>query len=98
MIVDVLSSGLGVLAALSGMRSRSISAENFSGEKGRGGTATAGHGARAARDLGLGWKVSPAVDIAPGESFTLAEIEGPGVIQSMWFTGRPVSRNSILRI
>src|SRR5215467_12528181 len=76
MIVDVLGSGLGSLAARSRMRSRSISAENFSGDKGRGGMATAGHGARAARDLGRGWKVSPAVDVAPGESFTLAEIEG----------------------
>jgi hypothetical protein len=90
--------GLGDLAELSAMRSRSISAENFSGEKGRGGMAVSGHGARAARDLGQGWKVSPAVDIATGQCFVLAEIEGPGVIQSMWLTGRPVSRSAILRI
>src|SRR5262249_55800768 len=55
-------------------------------------------GAEAARDLGPGWKISPCVQIAPGETFALAAIDGPGIIQSMWFTGRQISRGIILRI
>jgi len=89
---------LGGLAELSPARTRSISAENFTGEPGRGGMATEGYGALAARDLGRGWKVSPAVSIEAGKTFTLADITGPGMIQSMWCTGRPVSRDAILRI
>jgi hypothetical protein len=38
------------------------------------------------------------VQIAPGETFALAAIDGPGIIQSMWFTGRQISRGIILRI
>ena len=64
--------------------SRSISAENFTGEKGKGGMATEGTGASCARELGQGWKVSPSVNIAPGETFTLADIEGPGMIRHIW--------------
>jgi len=59
--------------------------------------ATAGTGARAARDLGLGWKISPSVQIGPGETFVLANIEGPGAIQSIWVTGRGLRRDTILR-
>jgi hypothetical protein len=57
---------------------RSISPENLTGESGRGGMATEGFGAMASRDLGQGWKVSPAVTIAAGHTFTLADISGPG--------------------
>jgi hypothetical protein len=77
---------LGALARLSNARSRSISAENFTGEKGQGGMATEGTGAGAARDLGRGWKISPSVKIAPGEVFTLADIQGSGAIQHIWLT------------
>jgi D-arabinan exo alpha-(1,3)/(1,5)-arabinofuranosidase (non-reducing end) len=55
--------GLGDLAQLSSARSRSISAENPAGGKGRGGMATDGTGAAATRELGQGWKVSPPIDI-----------------------------------
>ena len=52
--------GLGLgphnLSWLSGARTRSISAENATGEKGKGGMATEGTGAGAARDLGRGWR------------------------------------------
>ncbi|HEY2592850.1 MAG TPA: glycoside hydrolase family 172 protein [Chloroflexota bacterium] len=78
-------------------RSRSISPENVSGAPGQGGRATDGAGARAARDLGQGWKISPSVQIEPAQTFQLGNIEGPGVIQSMWFTGRRISRDLILR-
>jgi hypothetical protein len=50
----------------SGFSGRSVSPENFTGEKGKGGMATEGTGARAARELGQGWKVSPSVRIKPG--------------------------------
>jgi hypothetical protein len=86
------------LARISEARTRSIGPENFSGAPGQGGRATDGTGARAARDLGPGWKISPSVAIEPGQTFALADIEGPGVIQSLWFTGRRLSRDLVLRI
>ena len=89
---------MGNLSRLSNARSRSISAENFSGEKGKGGMATEGTGLQAARDLGPGWKISPSVRIQAGETFTLADIEGPGAIQQIWMTPNGPWRFSILRI
>ena len=58
-----LDLNLGNLSRLSRARTRSISPENFGGEKGMGGMATEGTGAQAARDLGRGWKISPSVEI-----------------------------------
>jgi len=78
--------GLGNLARLSNAKSRSISPENFTGEKGKGGMATEGTGKDCARDLGQGWKISPSVWVESGKTFTMAEIEGPGVIQHIWLT------------
>jgi hypothetical protein len=89
---------LSALARLSNARTRSVSPENFSGEPGQGGRAIEGRGAAAARDLGQGWKVSPSVAVEAGQTFELARIGGPGAIQSMWFTGRRLSRDIILRI
>ncbi len=89
---------LGNLARLSNAQSRSISPENFTGEKGKGGMATTGTGADCARDLGVGWKLSPSVAIAAGETFTLADIEGQGAIQQIWMTPTGNWRYSILRI
>ena len=93
-----LGMGMGNLWRLSDARSRSISAENFNGEKGAGGMATDGTGAIPARDLGRGWKVSPSVRIAAGETFTMADIEGPGAVQQMWLTPTGNWRFCILRI
>jgi len=84
-----LGMGLGNLARLSSARTRSISAENPTGEKGAGGMATTGTGAAAARDLGRGWKISPSIVIASGERATLAEIKGTGAIQHVWLTTHP---------
>jgi hypothetical protein len=82
--------GLGVdlsnVWRLSAATSRSLSAENFGGDKGRGGMATDGTGANAARDLGQRWKVSPSIRIQPGELVTLADIQGSGAIQHIWLT------------
>jgi len=81
---DGLGMNLGNLSRLSKAKSRSLSAENFTGEKGKGAMATEGTGANAARELGRGWKVSPCVTIEAGESFVPADIRGPGAIQSIW--------------
>jgi hypothetical protein len=89
---------LGNLSRLSPAKTRSISPENFTGEKGKAGMAREGTGANAARDLGQGWKVSPSVRIQPGETFEVADIEGQGAIQQIWLTPTGHWRYSILRI
>lgn len=93
--------GIGVdlnnLYRLSDAKTRSISPENFTGEKGKGGMALEGTGSNASRDLGLGWKVSPSVKIKAKSTFTLAEITGPGSIQHIWMTPTGNWRYSILR-
>lgn len=101
-----LDMNMGNLYRMSDAKTRSISPENFTGEKGKGGmaipdpdapvnTANATH---AARDLGQGWKVNPYVRIKPGETFTMAEIDGPGAIQHIWMTPTGNWRFSIMRI
>lgn len=85
------------LYRLSDAQSRSISPENFTGEKGKGGMATKGTGEGPSRELGQGWKVSPSVYIEPGQTFTLADITGPGAIQHIWMTPTGNWRYSILR-
>jgi len=95
---------LGNLSRLSSAVTRSISPENFSGEKGKGGMATEGTGAIHARGLAKdggvqGWKVSPSVRIEAGETFTMADISGMGAIQQIWLTPANVRwRDLILRI
>jgi hypothetical protein len=94
-----LNLGLGNLFQLSDAKSRSISPENYNGEPGKGGMATLENGTSrlAARDLGQGWKVNPSVTIEPGQTFTIAEINGPGAIQHIWMTPTGNWRFSILR-
>lgn len=89
---------LGNLSRLSSAQTRSISPENLDGARGQGGLATEGTGADAARDLGPGWKISPSVRIAPGETRVLADIDGPGAIQHIWMTPTGNWRFSILRV
>src|ERR1700744_1526700 len=89
-----LGLGLGNLPALSNAESRSISPENFTGEKGKGGAAKMSdtiypnhaNSAGSARELGRGWKLNPYIIIKPGQTFTLAEMNGPGAIQHIWMT------------
>ncbi|MEP6584675.1 MAG: glycoside hydrolase family 172 protein [Ginsengibacter sp.] len=96
---DGLNMNLGNLFMLSDAKTRSISPENFKGEPGKGGMATLENGSarNAARDLGQGWKVSPFVVIEAGQTFTVAEISGPGAIQHIWMTPTGNWRFSILR-
>jgi hypothetical protein len=89
---------LGNLSRLSNAKTRSISAENFTGEKGAGGMAIEGTGAGTSRELGRGWKVYPAVYVQPGETFEFADIEGPGTIQHIWITPSGSWRQQILRM
>src|ERR1700687_4942213 len=81
-----LENQLSNLYRLSNAKTLSISPENPTGEKGKGGMATEGTVAKAARDLGRGWKVSPSVDIAARATYTVAEITGSGAIQHIWMT------------
>ena len=92
-----LGLNLGNLSRLSSAKTRSISAENFTGEKGKAGMATEGTGVEPARDLGRGWKISPSIMIGPGETATLGEIDGPGAIQSIWISGY-TGKDFILRL
>jgi hypothetical protein len=92
-----LGMNMGNLSRLSKAKTRSISPENFTGEKGKGGMSTDGPALNAARDLGQGWKVSPYIRIQPKTTFTLAEIQGPGAIQHIWMTPTGTWRYSIIR-
>ncbi len=85
------------LFRVSDAKTRSISPENFTGEKGKGGMATEGTGQKAGRDLGQGWKISPSVKIKSKTTFTIAEITGSGAIQHIWMTPTGRWRFSILR-
>jgi len=74
-----LLGGISSLPLLNNGRSRAINAENPRGEKGKGGMA--------ASHLGPSRKGSPCIrEIEPGQTVTLAEIDGPGVIQHIWIT------------
>ena len=94
-----LDMNLGNLSRLSKAKTRSISPENFTGEKGKAGMSTDGPAKNAARDLGQGWKVSPYVRVPAKSTFTLAEITGPGAIQQIWLTPAPLDKTrwNILR-
>ncbi|MCL4693161.1 MAG: DUF2961 domain-containing protein [Candidatus Hydrogenedentes bacterium] len=99
-IVSAQGAGLDQLYQLNDAQSRSISPENFTGEKGKGGMATLEEGtaAKAARELGQGWKVNPYVHIKPGETFTMGEIDGSGIIRHIWMTPVGDYRLMIFRI
>ncbi|WP_309383071.1 glycoside hydrolase family 172 protein [Cerasicoccus frondis] len=93
------------LALLSNAESRSITSENPDGARRGGGRAELpksgdpaleGH---CSRELGRGWKVRPNQQVGPGETFTVANIEGPGCVQSIWMTTAHVRyRDLILRV
>lgn len=99
--------GMGTISQLSNAKTRSISPENFTGQKGQGGMAdpakdkdqrNAANAAQQAEELGVGWKVNPFIIVEPGETFTLAEINESGVIQHIWMTPTGNWNYSILRM
>ena len=81
-----LGLNLGNLSRLSNAKTRSICPENFTGEKGKGGMATDGPAAQRGARPRPGLEGLALVIIQPGETFTLADIEGPGAIQQIWMT------------
>ncbi|MGQ8334922.1 glycoside hydrolase family 172 protein [Sunxiuqinia sp. A32] len=101
-----LNMNMGNIYRMSDAETRSISPENFTGEKGKGGMASLedkgtrnkANAADVARDLGQGWKVNPFIIIKPGETFTLAEIDGSGAIQHIWMTPTGNWKFSIIRM
>ena len=92
-----LGRSLGNLSWISEAQTRSISAENPTGGKGMGAMADP-EPEGPARELGRGWKCRPYVVVGPQETAVLADIDGPGAIQSMWFGGSIMTRDFILRI
>jgi len=92
-----LGMGLSSLSRLSKAQTRSISPENFTGEKGKAAMSTDGPAKGAARDLGQGWKVSPYVTLKPKETFVMADVKGEGAIQQIWCTPAGNWRFAILR-
>ncbi len=90
---------LSSLTTKKNIRTFSVSPENLTGEKGRGGMAVEGSASNAARDLGQGWKVNPYLVAQPGETVVLADIKGQGAIKHFWLTdGAKAGRQLILRI
>lgn len=101
-----LDMNMGNLSKVSDAQTRSISPENFTGAKGKGGMAdpvkdsgrrNVTNAAWQARDLGLGWKVNPFIIVNPKETITIAEIQGEGAIQHIWMTPTGNWRFSVLR-
>ena len=95
-----LNTNMGNLFLTSKAKTRSISPESFTGEKGKGGMCPQAEGtaAHAASTLGIGWKVNPYIIMQPKEVFTIAEINEPGCIQHIWLTPTGRWRDTILRI
>ena len=95
--------GMANLPWLGDSQTRSISAENLTGARGQGGMAVPNPSepkpaasARAADNLGQGWKVKPFLRVNAGETVTLMDVDGPGVIQHIWMV-EGLSRANILR-
>ena len=93
-----LGADLSNLSRMSNAKTRSISPENFKGEKGKGGMAEKGTGEWAARDLGKGWKVSPSIKIEPKELVEIANIQESGAINHIWLTPTGNWRDVIVRM
>jgi len=97
-----LGLGLGGLPLLSNARTRSVCPENPTGGKGKGGMAVPDPAklpfSAAASDLGQRWKVNPFHKVQPGETLTIMDVDGPGVIQHIWLVADPAKgRSHIIR-
>ena len=99
MSADPLGFGLSSVPYLVDGKSRSITAENPDGAKGGGAKEAPEPGVGAAGHLGKGWKVRPCITLPPEGTTTLAEIDGPGIIQHIWITvGELAYRDCVLRM
>jgi len=95
-----LNMGLGNISKLSNAKTRSITAENVYGEKGKGGMAEVGdipqpetekigqgwENNKCARDLGKKWKVRPCISLEKESVTTIMDVDGPACIQHIWIT------------
>ena len=105
---------LSAITKLTDGRTRLFTAENVCGEKGLGGMADlteAPQGAvvkigqhwdgpnKAARDLGIKWKVRPCITLPAGSQTVIMDAQGPGRITHIWITmDAKCFRDLILRI
>ena len=78
-------------------RSFSLSAENKTGEKGKGGMATEGYTSFNSGELGQGWKVDPFLNVPAESVVTIADIKGQGAVRHIWMTSGSDARDLILR-
>lgn len=85
-LLEVGAIGLLQVPRLRGQRSRSISAENPTGAKGAGGSASS--------PLGRGRKGRAFVNVRRGETVVLADIGGSGAIRHLWMTVADRGRSS----
>ena len=100
-----LQPGLGGLPFLGQSRTRSISAENPTGEKGKGGMATPdpsdpkpAYAAHLGVKLGQGWKIRPFLRVNAKKTATLMDITGSGIIQHIWFAEyQTLNRSLVIR-
>lgn len=89
---------LASLPLITSARTRSISAENPTGEKSGGARAVPEEAKNAAFNLGKGWKVRPCIALPSQQTATLTDIAGPGVIHHIWITtDTKAYRDCILR-
>lgn len=96
--MNFLPFALGGLPILSSAETRSISAENPTGEKGGGARFVPPPENHPASVLGKGWKCKACMRLASQSTETLADIKGPGVIQHIWITtDDKIYRDAVLR-
>jgi hypothetical protein len=109
-----MQQSLGGISKLTHAKTRSITAENVYGEKGKGGMAEVSATPQAeveqlgqkwdganscARDLGRPWKVRPCISLPAGQVTRLMDVDGPGCIQHIWITVEPkYYRDLIIRM
>ncbi|MEN8127223.1 MAG: glycoside hydrolase family 172 protein [Planctomycetota bacterium] len=104
MSFDGMACNMSNISFLSNAETRSVSSENRTGGKSAGGMEPVeidpetNQPIGPSRELGLGWKTHAWDTIQPGETFTMADIEGSGTIQQIWLTPTGCHRHSILRI
>ncbi len=79
----MFTQGLGNLYQITNAKTRSICAENPTGQKGNGAKAAANG---ASQEMGKGWKCKPCITVKAGETAILADVSGSGVIRHIWMT------------
>jgi len=108
-----LNMSLGNISKLSNAKTRSITAENVYGEKGKGGMAERSETPQPevakigqkwdlkewSRDLGRKWKIRPCITLEKGSTTTIMDVDGPACIQHIWIiTDNKYFRDLIIRI